>query len=89
MKLIYADTAKCVKCGKCKVVCPMNVIEIMGNGFPEQTRSAFRLCINCGYCVDVCAFGAFHHKVRKASGNPAAALKRYAEMKRKGEKNEK
>jgi len=89
MQLIYADTTKCTKCGKCKVVCPMRVIEIPNNGFPKPTRSAFKLCINCGYCVDVCVFNALYHKVRKGSSSSRAALKRYTRIQEKGEKNEK
>ncbi|GAB1476472.1 hypothetical protein MASR2M70_13060 [Bacillota bacterium] len=69
----------------------MGVIKMSEEGFPEPTTDAYRLCINCGYCVDVCAYDALYHRVRKRSSNSAAALKRYAvlrEKKRKGELNE-
>lgn len=92
VKLISIDTTKCVKCKACAEVCPMGIIEISSNGFPEPKSSAYRLCINCGYCVDVCAFDALNHKVRKRSaGSTAAALKRYQALrkKRKEESDEK
>lgn len=69
----------------------MGVIEISAEGFPEPKSCAYRLCINCGYCVDVCAFGALNHRVRKRSSDSEAALKRYEVLKKrkKGESNEK
>lgn len=91
MKLISTDTTKCVSCDKCVVVCPMGVITMPPNGFPESTSNAFQLCINCGYCVDVCVFGALYHKVRKRSFSSRAALLRYEKIikMKKGKKNEK
>lgn len=69
----------------------MGVIEIADDGFPETKSSAYRLCINCGYCVDVCVFDALTHRVRKRSSDSGAAMKRYEVIKnkRKGERNEK
>jgi len=71
----------------------MGVIQIYANGFPEPKSCAYQLCINCGYCVDVCVFGALNHRVRKRSSDSGAAMKRYEVLqekkKRKGETNEK
>ena len=91
MKLISTDTTKCVNCNKCVVVCPMGVITMPLNGFPEPTINAFQLCINCGYCVDVCVFDALTHKVRKRTADSGAALIRYDNIikKRKGGTGEK
>lgn len=62
----------------------MGIIEISSNGFPEPRSCAYRLCINCGYCVDVCAFDALNHQVRKRStDSTAAALKRYQTLRKK------
>ncbi|MCG8484106.1 MAG: 4Fe-4S binding protein [Clostridia bacterium] len=58
----------------------MRVIDISANGFPEPKSCAYRLCINCGYCVDVCVFGALNHRVRKRSSDSKAAMKRYEAM---------
>ena len=59
----------------------MKVIGISASGFPEPKSYAYRLCINCGYCV---VFDALHHKVRKQrSSDPGAAIRRYEEMKKK------
>lgn len=91
MKLIFTDTTKCVSCDKCVVVCPMRVITMSANRIPESTSNAFQLCINCGYCVDVCVFDALYHKVRKRSLDSGAALARYEMLQKigKGKKNEK
>ncbi|MBN7772376.1 4Fe-4S binding protein [Clostridium aminobutyricum] len=69
----------------------MGVIGISADGFPESKSWAYRLCINCGYCVDVCIVGALNHRVRKRSSDSGAAMKRYEvlQKKRKGESNEK
>ena len=62
----------------------MKVIGISASGFPEPKSYAYHLCINCGYCVDICVFDALHHKVRKQrSSDPGAAIRRYEEMKKK------
>ena len=69
----------------------MGVIQISPEGFPEPSKSAYRLCINCAYCVDICVVGALHHKVRKRSLDSSAALRRYEVLKKKrnGECHEK
>jgi Formate hydrogenlyase subunit 6/NADH:ubiquinone oxidoreductase 23 kD subunit (chain I) len=69
----------------------MGVIGISADGFPEPQNHAYLLCINCGYCVDVCAFGALSHRVRKRSADSGAAMKRYEvlQRKKKGEPDEK
>lgn len=91
MKLICTNKLKCVKCRKCVNVCPMSVITVDNEGFPIPTTFAYKLCINCGYCVDICAYDALFHQVRKHSTNSKAALNRYDALlkKRKGEMNEK
>ena len=54
----------------------MRVIQKDEDGYPRPIHDAFKLCINCGYCVDVCVFGALHHRVRKSSASHSAALRR-------------
>lgn len=86
--LLTTDTEKCVKCGRCVTVCPMQVIEMKNHDFPHPTSSAYRLCINCGYCIDVCVFEALFHRVRtKRTSDSDAAMRRYDALmkKRKGD----
>lgn len=83
MKLISIDTMKCTRCKACTEVCPMGVIGMDDNGFPEPKAYAYRLCINCGYCVDVCAFSALNHRVRKRTTDSNAARKRYEVLRKK------
>lgn len=71
----------------CVEICPMGVIEMPDEGLPEPTRCAYQLCINCGYCVDVCALGALRHRVRKRSSDSAAAIKRYEALQKKRKVN--
>lgn len=91
LKLFSLDTTKCTRCGACAAVCPMGVIGISADGFPEPMSRAYRLCINCGYCVDICVPDALNHKIRKHSASSEAAAKRYEILrkKRRGESNEK
>lgn len=68
----------------------MSVIKMSDEGYPEPKDFAYRLCINCGYCVDVCEFGALNHRVRKRSSESDAAVARYKILKeREGKQNEK
>jgi ferredoxin len=55
----------------------MRVIGISAEGFPETKKDAFRLCINCGYCVDICIKAALTHIVRRRTADSAAAIRRY------------
>lgn len=77
MKLISPDTNKCIKCHACSEVCPMHIIELDLSGFPLVQQGAYLFCINCGYCVDICAVDALNHRVRKRSTDNRAAMKRY------------
>lgn len=63
----------------------MGVIGIAPDGFPEPKSFAYRLCINCGYCVDICVFDALRHRVRKRSSDSGAAMKRYEVLQKKRE----
>lgn len=64
----------------------MGVIALSADGFPEPKSSAYRLCINCGYCVDICVYGALSHRVRKRSSDSGAAIKRYEVLQKKKKK---
>jgi len=51
---VKVDPIKCISCGKCKKVCPMNVD--MTNNARSRTNSTE--CILCNTCVDACPKGA-------------------------------
>ena len=51
---ITVDQDKCVSCGKCKQVCPMNVDMLN----PSRKRENGTECILCMNCVDACPKGA-------------------------------
>lgn len=67
----YIDQDKCVKCGKCKEMCPYNAIVYSplpcGDNCPVNAIKLnekgvryidYELCIHCGSCVKHCPFGA-------------------------------
>ncbi|HVN96091.1 MAG TPA: glycyl-radical enzyme activating protein [Syntrophorhabdaceae bacterium] len=47
---LFYNRERCVGCGRCIAVCPVNAIE-MGEGKVHTDRN---LCTACGHCVDVC-----------------------------------
>lgn len=51
---ITVDPTKCVSCGKCKKVCPMNV-DMTDNA---RSRTNGTECILCNACVSACSKGA-------------------------------
>lgn len=65
---IVRDTNKCVKCGKCDKVCPMN-IDIMRKNNVKSLQ-----CINCLSCVAACPKqGALKYGIIKLSRKSALA----------------
>lgn len=48
------DNSKCVMCGKCKTVCPVNVHKFDNN----KHYTDYQQCILCGRCVETCPTGA-------------------------------
>ena len=53
---IQADAAKCIGCGKCKTVCPMDV----DMTDPSRRRKNGTECILCFQCVEACPTKALH-----------------------------
>lgn len=69
------DQSKCIKCGKCKSVCPYDAISkkvrpcsaacgINAIGTDEQGRAKIDAskCVSCGQCMVSCPFGAIADK---------------------------
>ena len=52
--MIKIDKTKCIYCGGCTSVCPVNALELMETYIEvDQTK-----CIKCGSCVKFCPVGA-------------------------------
>lgn len=62
---IFIDTALCRKDGICQWICPGNVIETDGAGWPKLAAEADVFCIECGQCVAICPHGAISHSCVK------------------------
>lgn len=71
----YIDQSKCIKCGKCKAVCPYDAIAkkerpcvkacgVGAIGSDEQGRASIDpdKCVSCGMCMVNCPFGAISDK---------------------------
>ena len=53
--LSYTVNEKCVGCGACKRVCPVDAVEGVRK---ERHRIIPEKCIRCGQCYDACKFDA-------------------------------
>lgn len=71
----FIDQNKCIKCGKCKAVCPYDAISkkirpcaaacgINAIGSDELGRAKINtdICVSCGMCMVSCPFGAIADK---------------------------
>ncbi len=49
----------CYGCGVCSASCPKKIISLRlnGEGFYEPSIAESASCVDCGICIDVCAFG--------------------------------
>ena len=50
---------KCLYCGGCVGVCPVQAIQLKGTRLVIDSKK----CINCGACVKICPVGA--NKIKK------------------------
>ena len=57
------ENIKCVMCGKCKTVCPVNVHKFENN----KHYTDYQQCILCGRCADTCPTGALSIYGKKMS----------------------
>ncbi|MFI3237269.1 MAG: 4Fe-4S dicluster domain-containing protein [Lachnospiraceae bacterium] len=71
----YIDQSKCIKCGKCKAVCPYDAITkwerpcakacgVQAIKSDESGRAVIdpEICVTCGMCMVSCPFGAIADK---------------------------
>ena len=71
----YIDQKKCIKCGKCKSVCPYDAItkkerpcqkacgvKAIGSDTLGRAKIDPRKCVSCGMCMVSCPFGAIADK---------------------------
>ncbi|VYU43893.1 4Fe-4S dicluster domain-containing protein [Clostridium butyricum] len=63
----YVDTHKCIGCGKCTNICPMEAISVTTNGKDKYAQLDDKLCLGCGVCVKNCPKDAIKLKRRKES----------------------
>lgn len=71
----FIDESKCIKCGKCKAICPYDAISkllrpcseacgVKAIESDEQGRAKINIdkCVSCGMCMVSCPFGAIADK---------------------------
>ncbi|MHA1143253.1 MAG: 4Fe-4S binding protein [Candidatus Helarchaeota archaeon] len=56
---ISIDTTKCVGCGKCALVCIVNLWRLRG-GIASIINEYKKKCLECGACYSVCEAGAIN-----------------------------
>lgn len=55
---ILFDQSKCIDCGHCANVCPVDFLEITDRGVSAVSKEEEKECINCGQCIIHCPVGA-------------------------------
>lgn len=50
----FVDKNSCIGCGKCKIVCPHEAVDVVEN----VSKINKKRCIGCGHCVSACNSGA-------------------------------
>lgn len=60
MPTLRIDKKKCMKDGRCVDECPISLIKMGEEGYPELVPEADELCINCGHCQAICFPGALY-----------------------------
>ena len=63
----YVDIHKCIGCGKCTNICPMEAIGVTTIGKDKYAQVDDKLCLGCGVCVKNCPKDAIKLKRRKES----------------------
>jgi MinD superfamily P-loop ATPase len=61
-ELAYIEQSDCIRCGKCKVVCRFEAINVKLNRFIIDPLS----CEGCGYCARICPAHCIRNKERLA-----------------------
>ena len=71
---VTVDTAHCVGCGGCAVVCPARCILITDvDARTRVIRRRLDRCLGCGRCEDACAYDAIHLVADFELGTPDRA----------------
>ena len=63
----YVDIHKCIGCGKCTNICPMEAVGVTTIGKDKYAQVDDKLCLGCGVCVKNCPKDAIKLKRRKES----------------------
>lgn len=55
---VQSKPSRCISCGGCASVCPVNAIELRGNEIVIDAEK----CIDCGICMKFCPVKALKEK---------------------------
>lgn len=56
--MVTIETASCIKCASCAMVCPLSLFEGAKGQQPRYVLENTKHCIHCGHCFAVCPAGA-------------------------------
>jgi len=56
--MITFDSSKCIRCGICSEVCPVQIIDQEGDTLPSISEELYSMCRRCGHCEVYCPTGA-------------------------------
>jgi len=62
MNLLQIDRQSCNQDGICASVCPVRLIYLQKDGYPDIVEEADDLCFRCGHCVAACPTGCISHR---------------------------
>ncbi|MHA1299932.1 MAG: indolepyruvate ferredoxin oxidoreductase subunit alpha [Candidatus Helarchaeota archaeon] len=62
---ISIDEEKCVGCGKCVLICPVELYQVVEKKSKLDPKEVSKFCLECGHCWVICPEHAISFKYPK------------------------
>lgn len=59
---IKLDEDKCKGCGRCELICPMDLWEVESSGIAKLSEDYKNSCLECAACWEICEMEAIQFK---------------------------